>query len=74
MTQIEKEKKIPKIKKIFLWNRKCAKDTDTIAVITAEPAMQFSFCFGIIQARLSGQYNAFHLIYISFACSHNNCH
>ena len=31
-------------------------------------------CFGIIQARLSGQYNACYLIYISFACSRNNCY
>ena len=37
-------------------------DALPIAVITAEPAIQYSFCFGIIQARLSGQYNACYLI------------
>ena len=35
-----------------------------IAVITVEPAMTYSFCFGIIQVRLLGQYNACYLIYI----------
>ena len=44
-----------------------------IAVITAEPAIQYSFSFGIIQARLSGRYNACYLISFSFTCSRNNC-
>ena len=42
----------------------------SLAVITVEPAITYSFCFGIIQVRLSGQYNACCLIYNSFADSH----
>ena len=48
----------------------------SIAVITTEPAIQYSFCFGIIQARiLSGRdIECLSFIYISFACSRNNCY